>query len=639
MPTKVPIEIFFIQKTTADRDEMKRWLEFKGVKDYTFPPPETVTDSALTIGVSAKRCYLSFDTTQNPNLSKVRSDWGEYIDNILKTGHGCYDSETDVLTSAGWKPWPEVTRQDYLATLNKSGGLVYCRPDAVTAVDYTGRMYRVETRGVDLLVTPNHQMYVCPTTTRNGRKREDFKLIRADSLDAGSHAYLKSAQTWDSTCEVGYPADVLRLLGFSIGDGSYESGLTVRFRLRRPRKVTWLYRVVDQLNQLQPGEWEIRYDGTDRYSLGFPASYRHLFSEIYADGEKCIPSGVLIQSSRDGLAGLLEGLMQSDGHEGVADDSFHTTSEVLSGQIMQLCLHVGIAANVRKVYGPEDRPTSYGTKPLIQMSILSSRSLKPEVNKYAGSEGRTSWVEDWSGEVFCAQMPEDTQHVLYVRRNGYPVWCGNSVLEHAVYSFAIENVSRIFTGEMNRHRAGWAISEGSMRFIRFGENIPYWEPTYIQGSAREDDVARNYLHWSPYVILECIRNGHETATPLDVEHKKELTRIVMQRAFGAQQEWYKVLEAVWADELKPESSFKQKKELTSLFRRIVGMGCATGGVWTGNIRAIRHVMTMRCEPAAEEEILHVFSRIVVEMKKREPMLIGDFEQDAAGFWRPKYKKV
>ena len=42
-----------------------------------------------------------------------------------------------------------------------------------------------------------------------------------------------------------------------------------------------------------------------------------------------------------------------------------------------------------------------------------------------------------------------------------------SVLEHAHFSFAIENVSRVFTGEMNRHRAGMAISEGSMRFISF----------------------------------------------------------------------------------------------------------------------------------------------------------------------------
>ncbi len=297
MPTKVPIEVFFISRTVADRDEMRRWLEFKGVEGYEFPPPETVTDAGLTIGVAAKRCYMSFDTSQNPNLSKVRADWGEYLDNVLKVGHG-------------------------------------------------------------------------------------------------------------------------------------------------------------------------------------------------------------------------------------------------------------------------------------------------------------------------------------------------SVLEHATYTFAIENVSRVFTGEMNRHRAGWAISEGSMRFIRFGENIPYWEPSSIQGhraldAQRETEMIRIAMNLSAPVLPEFT----------SVEEKKHATRILFAAAFADQQRTYSILERIWADELKPESGFKQKKELTSLFRRIVGMGCATGGVWTGNIRAIRHVMTMRCEPAAEEEILHVFSRIVVEMKKREPMLCGDFEQDPQGFWRPKYKKV
>jgi muramoyltetrapeptide carboxypeptidase LdcA involved in peptidoglycan recycling len=124
-----------------------------------------------------------------------------------------------------------------------------------------------------------------------------------------------------------------------------------------------------------------------------------------------------------------------------------------------------------------------------------------------------------------------------------------------------------------------------------------------------------------------------------VDHKKHATRILFARQFEGQRDWYACLEAIWKDELAPESKFAQKKELTSLFRRGIGMGCATGGVWSGNIRALRHVITMRCEPAAEEEILHVFSRVAVMMKEKEPMLFGDFYRDDNGYWRPKYRKV
>ena len=41
-----------------------------------------------------------------------------------------------------------------------------------------------------------------------------------------------------------------------------------------------------------------------------------------------------------------------------------------------------------------------------------------------------------------------------------------SVLEHANYSFAMRNVSRVFTHELVRHRAGSAFSQESLRYVR-----------------------------------------------------------------------------------------------------------------------------------------------------------------------------
>lgn len=186
-----------------------------------------------------------------------------------------------------------------------------------------------------------------------------------------------------------------------------------------------------------------------------------------------------------------------------------------------------------------------------------------------------------------------------------------SVLEHAVYTFAIENVSRVFTAELNRHRAGWAISEGSMRFIRFGENIPYWIPTCLQVNASDDD---------------------------DLRQRKAESREIFKEAFAGQEHYYRALETVWSMDEK-NHNFHYKKTVTSMMRRIVGMGVATGGVWSGNIRGLRHVLAMRCAAGAEEEILHVFSRIAVMIKEKEPMMFGDFYQNKEGYWVPKYVKV
>jgi len=53
-----------------------------------------------------------------------------------------------------------------------------------------------------------------------------------------------------------------------------------------------------------------------------------------------------------------------------------------------------------------------------------------------------------------------------------------SVLEHANCTFAFENVSRVFTHEVVRHRAGMAFSQQSLRYIRL-EDLSFWIPDII----------------------------------------------------------------------------------------------------------------------------------------------------------------
>lgn len=185
-----------------------------------------------------------------------------------------------------------------------------------------------------------------------------------------------------------------------------------------------------------------------------------------------------------------------------------------------------------------------------------------------------------------------------------------SVLEHAVYNYAIEGVSRVFTAEMNRHRAGWAISEGSLRFIRFDKSIPYWLPTSLQPNEKDDD---------------------------SLARRKEETRIIFQEAFRKQEEAYAELLQVW-DMDSSDKNFHYKKVVTSCLRRIVGMGVATGGVWSGNLRALRHVIAMRTAEGAEEEILHVFGLIAADIIKKEPLIFGDFVE-FEGHWTPENWKV
>lgn len=185
-----------------------------------------------------------------------------------------------------------------------------------------------------------------------------------------------------------------------------------------------------------------------------------------------------------------------------------------------------------------------------------------------------------------------------------------SVLEHAVFTFAINGCSRVFTGEMNRHRAGVAISERSMRYIRY-TNIKFWMP-------------------------ECFRNA-EGDTP-DIIRKKRASRELLTAQFESQEGMMATFAQIWKRELAPTSTFHAKKTLTSAFRRVIGMGVATGGVWTLNLRALRHVIALRTDPSAEEEIAHVFRKIGKIMIEQVSELFGDFK-DVNGALVPDYWKV
>lgn len=184
-----------------------------------------------------------------------------------------------------------------------------------------------------------------------------------------------------------------------------------------------------------------------------------------------------------------------------------------------------------------------------------------------------------------------------------------SVLEHATWTWAIENCSRVFTGEMNRHRAGVAISERSMRYYRYDNGIPYWFPASMEIAGKDTKEMRG---------------------------KKERTKEIFEEVFGFVQAKYNELLHVWDREL--QGKFSTKKQLTSVFRRLIPMGVATGGIWTFNLRALRHVLTMRCNPAAEEEICYICGLIAKTMIEECGYAFGDFYCEN-GFWKPKYEKV
>ncbi len=201
-----------------------------------------------------------------------------------------------------------------------------------------------------------------------------------------------------------------------------------------------------------------------------------------------------------------------------------------------------------------------------------------------------------------------TEYLDNVLKSGH-----GSVLEHACYTFAIENVSRVFTAEMTlTENDEWAFNK-----------VADW-------AGMTQDEKNDQHNYEPTAADE---------RDAEIAHKKIRTKAVFNRHFRITEEHYAELQDIWKDELAPESKFHGKKQVTSMIRRIIPMGVATGGVWTMNLRAVRHIIALRSTDGAEEEIAYVFGKIAKYITEQEPMLMGDFTQDEHGFWTPKYKKV
>ena len=171
-----------------------------------------------------------------------------------------------------------------------------------------------------------------------------------------------------------------------------------------------------------------------------------------------------------------------------------------------------------------------------------------------------------------------------------------SVLEHANYSFALRNVSRVFTHELVRHRAGSAFSQESLRYVRLTE-IGFRVPPALE-PVRDQVVS----------IVEQLEEFQVSA----------------------------------AAELKIDEEglpFHVKKEITSALRRLAPIGLSTDIMWTANARTLRHVIEMRTAEGAEEELRLVFDQVARIMQAEAPGLFQDCAQQDDGSWSPEYRKV
>lgn len=99
-------------------------------------------------------------------------------------GHGnCYSADTEILTENGWKFFTDLAKHEKVATLDKTGELQYQLPTAYHSFKYRGKMFYINGQRINLLVTPNHKLYVSWLGHEKGKMTYlPFRLVDAQDI-------------------------------------------------------------------------------------------------------------------------------------------------------------------------------------------------------------------------------------------------------------------------------------------------------------------------------------------------------------------------------------------------------------------------------------------------------------------------
>jgi thymidylate synthase ThyX len=614
--------VFLVARPAVDLEGMRGYLDDVGGGSWleNREQEEGIPGAELLAEFAGRICYRSWEPGLNPNVTRVRTDRQAYFSNVMQSFHGsvlehasfsfafrevsrvfCYDAETEVLTDAGWKSWEDVDGSETFATVNPDdGSLEYQRATEHFASRYDGPMYRLQSEQVDLLVTPNHRMWVKAVDTQGNRRGEETYGVRqAHELMGRRFAYCKTVK-WSGQDDGWIEIPGTKRVWTRADSGTQTTRHYVgrRFPLKEFARCLGHWLAEGSLNGHQICLAQNRGESLDAIarnteSMGLPthepitgpgvagtqnvALRDHLATGGRVADEKQIPDYVH-QWGPSVLREFLEAVV--DGAPSRRKDGGHceiyTTSRSMADDLQVLAIKAGWSANIRidDQTGLErllpSGPRFRNLRPCYIVSLIKTRT-HPLVNH--GGRRHDSW-QAYSGKIYCVKVPNG---LLIVRRNGKPVVSGN-------------------THELVRHRAGSAFSQESLRYVRLTD-IGFRVPEALE-PIREQVIS----------LVEQLEEFQVSAAD----------------ALGLDEEGV---------------PFAVKKEITSALRRLAPIGLSTDILWTANVRTLRHVIEMRTAAGAEEELRLVFDRVAEIVKLEAPLLFQDFCRQDDGSWCPEWRKV
>lgn len=373
------------------------------------------------------------------------------IDKFIQVS--CYDEKTRALTTEGLKTYKELKKGDLVFSLNPATKRIELKPiEKVIVQQYKGDMIHFKNKRIDLLVTPNHKMFLVKPHSRN-------IFIEAAIESYKRSIFFMPSGHWDGKNEEFFDLkghgcvktkDLLYILGIFIGDGfvAYQeksvktkTGLPRKQFLETARDTKGRFKTIKKVSEYMSTcrAYRVFFDIPEndkcrkrveevlaRMNIKYHCHKGKAGTHLYFSSRvlmnffaqcgrgaknKHIPRWAL-EYSPEYLKVLFEGLMDSDGYNGKI---YHTISERLMANICELGIKLNFKPSVGKRHS---------------VSFVEGRKI--EGSAYCISFGRTmksisrhrNKIINYDGNIWCLKVKDNKNFI--VERNGKLDFCGNT---------------------------------------------------------------------------------------------------------------------------------------------------------------------------------------------------------------------
>lgn len=354
----------------------------------------------------------------------------------------CFSDDTEILTDKGWEMIKDIKigRQVYtLNPLTKKSELA----SVINTIyeDYSGEMYHFKTKRMDLLTTPNHDLYY--DTIGSNKKYTAFRKGRADSfknlkkhtrigyckldcenldneIEYISIPFVKSEGGMSNYIER-IPVDIFsQFLGWYLSEGytsrtksnnkgSYKVAIC-QDKLSNPDK----YNMIDEMLS----KTGYKYGKTDVEFYIYDKSLYNLLKPLGDSYSKYIPLEYK-NLSVDNLKLILNSLILGDGRKNNKGFEYASTSKRLSDDVQEIAMKCGYRTSqyVEKREGLEKFVA--GSAKASVMKDLYIVGISGYSNIYYPKPD----IIDYNGKISCVTVNKN--NLIMIRRNGKPIWSGN----------------------------------------------------------------------------------------------------------------------------------------------------------------------------------------------------------------------